>query len=886
MADRFASPMPRRSSGSRKSANARNCVLCGEVLEPRMLLSGSALSSLAAGLRPQAACLMPTNAPPSLVHPIWGNATVTGRNTSLSVLGSDDHGESKLIYKWSVTSAPAGGTATFNINGANAAKYATATFTKVGTYGISVTIVDAGGLSTSSAKTVVVSPTFTSVSIITGGNQIVSPNTTLTVSGTSQSLVAQGLDQFGNALAAPPVYTWSFATVPTNAPMPTLAATASRATVTFGRAGTYTVAVQAQTAGVSIVRNVPIWVTPVASALWRPQSDPTHVAGNSVLLTVPRFVDQFGNDLAASPAVTWSMKSSPANAPAPTLDATNNDLFVTFWFAGSYLISGRVSDAGGMSFTNNVIVDQTATSIALSPNVAYLLQGASQTFSPQALDQFGQTMQTQPDFTWSASGGTISGSGMFTAPSDIGRYTVTARSVSAIGTATAVVVANTGQLQDAALATLVASLDADGSINRQDMIQILRSVGDDDGEVDAAEFSDLTKILSQASTWNIPGYVQVLAGDVVNGNSANVTFQGLALGNLVAGSPAAKLDMLVDKWFLGADHPAVTDSSFVYQQTSGWLFRRTPSHYDERQGQIGDCYFISTLGTLADSDPATVRNMFINNGDGTFTVRFYTGTYGSIHGSDGTVSTGFTDNVGTADYVTVDRMLPATAAGTLVYANYGAGCTDAGNSLWIPLAEKAYAQWCETGKAGPDRTVQNAYASIDGGWMATANAQVLGHNAADYDMKTAREKALIDALFARKAVTIGTLNWSGPATVYGLHASHAYAVVGYNAPTDTFILYNPWGTDQPGRVAWGQLRQICDRLTVASASGSIAISGGLVTAGVRTAGVRDKAFEVLGRTWELHLHRPHIADPTQDVLSPALVDATFAGDGHPSRYTS
>ena len=46
---------------------------------------------------------------------------------------------------------------------------------------------------------------------------------------------------------------------------------------------------------------------------------------------------------------------------------------------------------------------------------------------------------------------------------------------------------------------------------------------------------------------------------------------------------------------------------------------------------MGDCYFISALGTLADSNPAAIENMFINNGDGTYTVRFYTGTYGPIY---------------------------------------------------------------------------------------------------------------------------------------------------------------------------------------------------------------------------------------------------------------
>ena len=92
------------------------------------------------------------------------------------------------------------------------------------------------------------------------------------------------------------------------------------------------------------------------------------------------------------------------------------------------------------------------------------------------------------------------------------------------------------------------SLDADGSLGRADMIQILTSVGAS-GTVSATDLADLKTILTDAAQYNMPGYVQVLAGDVVNGNVANANYQGAALGNLAAGSSAAQLDDLIDKWF-------------------------------------------------------------------------------------------------------------------------------------------------------------------------------------------------------------------------------------------------------------------------------------------------------------------------------------------------
>ncbi len=89
------------------------------------------------------------NAAPTVAKQIIvnGNAPVTGKTASLSVLGNDDAGESKLVYNWSVTGSPAGGTATFSLNGTNGAKNTTITFTKAGTYNLTVKIVDGGGLS-------------------------------------------------------------------------------------------------------------------------------------------------------------------------------------------------------------------------------------------------------------------------------------------------------------------------------------------------------------------------------------------------------------------------------------------------------------------------------------------------------------------------------------------------------------------------------------------------------------------------------------------------------------------------------------------------------------------------------------------------------------------
>ncbi len=335
------------------------------------------------------------------------------------------------------------------------------------------------------------------------------------------------------------------------------------------------------------------------------------VTGTSSVLSV--LGDDDGGE--SNLTYTWTTASLPSGATAPTFgtNGTNaaKNTNVSFSKAGTYTFTARISDAAGLSLTSSVtvVVNQTFTRIAVTPESESLLLGAQQQFAAAALDQFGNALVASPAFTWSASSGSITSGGLFTAPTTAGSVTVTAASGSIHGTASVAVTASTFLgLKDSALASLTQSLYVDGSISRLDMIQILRSVGLDDSLVDAIEIADLRTILSNATTLNTPGYVQVLAADVVNGNAANAYFQGTTLGNLVAGSSAVQLNCLVDKWFLGADHPG--DAGLNYVSACGTLFVNGPSHLDMHQGQLGDCYFIARWQHRRRSASA-IQNMFM-----------------------------------------------------------------------------------------------------------------------------------------------------------------------------------------------------------------------------------------------------------------------------------
>ena len=125
---------------------------------------------------------------------------VTGSTVALSVLGADDGGESNLTYAWATTGTPPAAV-TFSANGSNAAKASTATFTKAGTYAFQVTVKDQGGLTVTSAVSVVVNATLTSI--------VVSPSSASVNTSATQQFTATARDQFATNLATQPTFTWT-----------------------------------------------------------------------------------------------------------------------------------------------------------------------------------------------------------------------------------------------------------------------------------------------------------------------------------------------------------------------------------------------------------------------------------------------------------------------------------------------------------------------------------------------------------------------------------------------------------------------------------------------------------------------------------------------------
>ena len=125
----------------------------------------------------------------------------------------------------------------------------------------------------------------------------------------------------------------------------------------------------------------------------------------------------------------------------------------TFTRAGTYSFVVTIRDAGGQTAQSSVTVtvDQTLTSVTVSPASATVAAGGTQQFAATARDQFGQPLAGQPAFTWSIDAGgvgTVSATGLYQAPAaGSGTATVRATAGSLSGTAAVTVtpvVAGTG----------------------------------------------------------------------------------------------------------------------------------------------------------------------------------------------------------------------------------------------------------------------------------------------------------------------------------------------------------------------------------------------------------------------------------------------------------
>jgi len=218
------------------------------------------------------------------------------------------------------------------------------------------------------------------------------PTATITADQTLQ-YTAAGHDSKGNAVPIAPAWTATLGSIDaTGSYSPTLVGTFTITATDGGVSGTATVTVtQGELA--SIV------VTPPSATIAADQTQQFNAEG----------FDQHGNPVPISP--TWS-------ATAGSLDATG---LYTPTPAGTFPVTAT---EGGISGNASVtVVAGALAAIVLTPATAIITADETQAFVATGFDAKGNLLAVSP--TWSATGGTIDATGLFSGVA-VGTFTVTA----------------------------------------------------------------------------------------------------------------------------------------------------------------------------------------------------------------------------------------------------------------------------------------------------------------------------------------------------------------------------------------------------------------------------------------------------------------------------
>ncbi len=142
------------------------------------------------------------NTPPKIAKPAFATSNpVVTTSTVISVLGTDDAGESNLTYTWDVLGTPVT-PVQFGINATNAAKTTTISFAKAGTYPLHVVITDKGGLSIADTLILQVQQRARGIAIKPDYQRIL-------INAQQQFVAIADSDQFGNSLLQQPNFVWS-----------------------------------------------------------------------------------------------------------------------------------------------------------------------------------------------------------------------------------------------------------------------------------------------------------------------------------------------------------------------------------------------------------------------------------------------------------------------------------------------------------------------------------------------------------------------------------------------------------------------------------------------------------------------------------------------------
>jgi hypothetical protein len=203
---------------------------------------------------------------------------------------------------------------------------------------------------------------------------------------------------------------------------------------------------------------------------------------------------------------------------------------------------------------------------------------------------------------------------------------------------------------------------------------------------------------------------------------------------------------------------------------------------DIHQGQMGDCFLLSSIGEIAMLKPSFIQGMIHSNASGTETVTLYEASNGRLPVWNTTAFKAVSE--------TITNVFPTDS----VNSGVGQDVVGSMKEIWPQVLEKA------------DATLNGGYAGIANGGSPVIAMEELTGVAATYMSPSGVSLAVLQSFIkADDLIVMDTLSRGNLPD--GLVNDHAYmfeSVTGSGA-TATVQLANPWGFDQPAPILLSQL---------------------------------------------------------------------------------
>lgn len=200
------------------------------------------------------------------------------------------------------------------------------------------------------------------------------------------------------------------------------------------------------------------------------------------------------------------------------------------------------------------------------------------------------------------------------------------------------------------------------------------------------------------------------------------------------------------------------------------LFIGTPSPIGMRQGMLGDCYLISTVGALAKISPEKIKDMIKEKSDGSYEVHF-------------------------GDKVVI-------TLGKLSDTEMIAGASTDGQGCWLRVIESAFGKRKAMSlgnknqgtKVGNPQKADFDFAVGHGGTQEEVIRALTGHQ--PVTLKLSKDHKQLGSIIgeASRRITLASI-YANKNVPPGFDTGHGYAILGYDKKTNKVKVWNPHGNE-------------------------------------------------------------------------------------------